>query len=226
MASLAAPDAGAAAEETTVAGSGPAPTAESVLALKQEGNTAFVAGKFRNAERLYSDAIGMAESLMAVDEDFAVDPKLYGNRSAARHSLEDYEDALTDAMRALELDPVWVKGYHRKAMALLSLSKFEEGVQAYEEACRLEPDNAGLKQKLARAQRRARDHAKRSRVRGLSHWLSIFGSQQDMRLRLGVLASFWNEASQDERLLIFKQFLTIIAGPSASRSSQPRDVQE
>ena len=74
-----------------------------VLALKQEGNTAFVAGKFRNAERLYSDAIGMAESIMAVDEDFAVDPKLYGNRSAARHSLEDYEDALTDAMRALEL---------------------------------------------------------------------------------------------------------------------------
>eukprot|EP00946_MAST-07B_sp_MAST-7B-sp1_P004036 g4036.t1 len=203
-----------------------ASAAATASALKTEGNTAFVAGKFRNAERLYSEAISKAEGAVtaqgapaAADGDapgFAIDPKLYGNRSAARHHLEDFEGALSDAVHALELDPAWVKGYHRKAMALLSLGKFEEAVLAYEEALRLDPDNAGLKQKLTRAQRRARDHAKRSRVRGLSHWLSIFGSQHDMRLRLGVMASFWNEASEDERLLIFQQFLTIIVGASAT----------
>lgn len=210
--------ANATADEDSNAKGSSEPSHEAVLALKQEGNTAFVAGKFRKAERLYSEAISTAQAVAAADPDYNVDAKLYGNRSAAKHNLEKYEDALTDAIHALEIDPKWVKGYHRKAIALLSLNKFQAGVAAYEEALKLDPENVGLKQKLKRAQKRAQDHVKRSRVRGLSHWLSIFGSQQDMRLRLGVMATFWNKASQAERLLIFRQFLSIIVGASADEA--------
>ena len=37
-----------------------------------------------------------------------------------------------------------------------------------------------------------------------------------MRLRLGIMATFWNKASEAERLLIFRQFLSIIVGASGN----------
>jgi tetratricopeptide (TPR) repeat protein len=200
--------AAAAATPTAAAPTAAAPT--KCQRLKAEGNAAFVAGKYGTAERLYSGALAAAEDAAAAPADAADRHKIYGNRSAARNSLDNYEDALTDALRALEICPTWVKGYHRKAVALIALGKMDDGVAAYEEAVKLDPENSGLQQKLARAQKRARDHAKRSRIRGLSHWLNIFGSQQNVRLRLGVMAYFWNEASQPERLLIFRRFLGLI----------------
>ena len=173
-----------------------------VEVLKKSGNGFFVQGKYKKAEGLYTQAIDLGSD----------DPKLYGNRSAARHQLERYEEALADAVRALEIDPTWTKGYHRKAMALTSLDQLEGAVQAYTSACTLEPDNGGFAKKLVRAQKRVEEAAKRAKIRGLKHWLTIFGTQSDVRLRLGVLAYFWNAATKPERLIIFYRFLTIIGG--------------
>ena len=182
--------------------------------LKKQGNTAFQECKYGKAEALYTQAI----------EYNSESHVLYGNRSAARHALERYEDSLTDAMRALELSPNWTKGYHRKATALISLGKLQEGVVAYEEALKLDPGNRALKRNLTKVQKRARDQQRRSRIRGLSHWLSIFSAQQDIRLRLGVMASFWNTSTKDERLAIFHRFLHILTA-STKQSSRSADAQ-
>jgi len=174
--------------------------------LKKQGNILFVKGKYTKADDMYSQAIELG-----VD-----DAKLYGNRSAARHHMERYEEALTDAMRALEIDPNWIKGYHRKAMALTSLGLLEDAAVTYEAALVLDPTNGGLTKKLHSARKRAADAVKRSKIRGLKHWLTIFTTQSDVRLRLGVMASFWNTATKEERLEIFYRFLTIIGGKSAT----------
>ena len=55
----------------------------------------------------------------AGDGDMLV--KLYGNRSAAYVHAGSYQRALDDALRAIELDPLYCKGYYRAAKALLAL---------------------------------------------------------------------------------------------------------
>ena len=180
-----------------------------VESLKKAGNVLFIKKKYKQAELKYCEAIELGSE----------DPKLFGNRSAARHHMERYEEALTDAMRALEIDPTWVKGYHRKAAALISLGQLQGGAAAYAAAVEIEPDNEGMKKKLASVNKRVVDAARRSRIRGLKHWLSIFTTQSDARLRLGVMASFWNEGTKAERLLIFFRFLAIIGGDTATSSA-------
>jgi hypothetical protein len=173
--------------------------------LKSAGNELFVAGKYKKAQEKYTEAIELGSE----------DPKLYGNRSATNYQLEFYKDALADAMMALELDPQWAKGYHRKAMALTALLNLEGAVACYELACKIEPNNGGYKKMLARARQRVSEAAKYTKIRGLKHWLSVYGSQSDVRLRLGVLAYFWNASTKPERRAIFFKFLGIIGGASA-----------
>lgn len=51
------------------------------------------------------------------------DAVIYSNRSATHLSLKHYKEALADADKCLELDPGFVKGYGRRAAALLGLKK-------------------------------------------------------------------------------------------------------
>lgn len=43
---------------------------------------------------------------------------LYSNRSGSYASLKDFDNALTDANKVVEIKPDWPKGYTRKAAAL------------------------------------------------------------------------------------------------------------
>jgi stress-induced-phosphoprotein 1 len=43
---------------------------------------------------------------------------LYSNRSASYASLKDFDKALSDAEKTVELNPTWGKGYSRKGAAL------------------------------------------------------------------------------------------------------------
>jgi tetratricopeptide (TPR) repeat protein len=75
--------------------------------LKQEGNDAFKAGKYKSALELYSKAIAVEENAV-----------LYSNRSATQLKLKDAAAALKDADKCIQLDPEWQKGYFRKGQAL------------------------------------------------------------------------------------------------------------
>jgi stress-induced-phosphoprotein 1 len=46
---------------------------------------------------------------------------LYSNRSACYASLRDFEKALADANKTIEVNPGWSKGYGRKGAALHGL---------------------------------------------------------------------------------------------------------
>ena len=67
--------------------------------LKNKGNTAFSAGDFKTAVELFTSGI-------------ALDPTnhvLYSNRSAAYASLKQYQEALVDADKTIQIQPSWGK---------------------------------------------------------------------------------------------------------------------
>jgi len=74
---------------------------------KDLGNQAFKAKDFEGAITHYTDALSIAPT----------DHTILGNRAAAYHNLNKYDEALTDAEKCIEIKPDWSKGFQRKAMA-------------------------------------------------------------------------------------------------------------
>lgn len=105
-----------------------------ITTLKNSGNEALQAGKFDDAIKFYSDAI-------TLDDKNHV---LYSNRSAAYSSLRQYEKAIEDAEKCIELNPSFVKGYSRKGSALCYLQKYIEAYDAYKKG-KLLNEKSGVK---------------------------------------------------------------------------------
>ena len=85
-----------------------------------------------------------------------IDPNnyiLYSNRSAAYASKKDYQSALDDANKVIELKPDWTKGWGRKGAAMHGLGDLLGAHDAYEAGLKLDPNNAQNKQGLAAVKR-------------------------------------------------------------------------
>ncbi|KAJ3069119.1 Hsp90 cochaperone, partial [Quaeritorhiza haematococci] len=106
--------------------------------LKSQGNKAFSSGDYETAIKFFSQAIDLDSS----------NHVLYSNRSAAYASLKDYEKALQDAEKTVQIKPDWAKGYSRKGAALYGLQKLKEASEAYKAGLKLDPNNALLQKGL------------------------------------------------------------------------------
>jgi len=106
--------------------------------LKDKGNAALQAGKFDEAITFYTQAI----------EVDGTNHVFYSNRSAAYAKKADYENALNDAKKTVEIKPDWGKGYSRLGAALCYLGKEEEALDAYKEGLKKDPSNTQLKSAL------------------------------------------------------------------------------
>ena len=88
--------------------------------LKEEGNKLFKEGKYKEACEKYTRALEL-------------DPTnhvLFSNRSLTFTKLNDYERALSDAIKCTELNPQWSKGFVRKTIALEGLGKYSDAMQS------------------------------------------------------------------------------------------------
>ncbi|GIZ42189.1 hypothetical protein CKM354_000546700 [Cercospora kikuchii] len=111
--------------------------------LKAEGNKLFAAKDFTGAAEKFSAAI-------------AADPSnhvLYSNLSGAYASLKDWEKALEAAKKTTEIKPDWSKGWGRKGTAEHGVGDLMGAVQSYEEALKLDPNNAQAKSGLESVKR-------------------------------------------------------------------------
>merc|ERR1712039_640171 len=91
---------------------------------------------------------------------------LYSNRSMVRLNLNKVEDSLKDAKKCIELDPKFVKAYHRKAQALLRLNEFDEAIAAANDGAALEPDNKAFGEVIAQAEKdKARDAEDKAKLK-------------------------------------------------------------
>jgi stress-induced-phosphoprotein 1 len=70
-------------------------------------------------------------------------PEIYhSNRSAAHACLKQWDKALHDAMRAVELKPQWAKAYARLGAAHMGLEAYVPAQLSYERAAELDPANS------------------------------------------------------------------------------------
>lgn len=119
--------------------------------IKVRGNEAFAAGEYAQAVLFYSLALDKADELpdkeTGATQLFARHIIL-ANRSAAFLKLGEHEKALTDATRAQEIDPTYVKGVFRKGLALHALGRYLEAIKVLVQAHKLEPHSKQIKQAL------------------------------------------------------------------------------
>ena len=98
--------------------------------LKEKGNEFFKRGDHQEAYKLYTQALELAEKDESVDKSQL--HLIYSNRAATLLSLERYQEALEDCEKVLALDPKFLKGHLRKAMALNKLGQLNKALEAAE----------------------------------------------------------------------------------------------
>jgi len=111
---------------------------------KNAGNKAFIKKNYEQAIQRYTEGI-----------EINPDHTLYSNRSACFIQLGQWENALEDAHKCLELKEDFAKGYFRKGVALFELGRYEDAVEALKEAYDLEPEDAEINSKLNEARQRS-----------------------------------------------------------------------
>ena len=125
--------------------------AETVSRLKGEGNALFKNNDLKNAFDKYSDAL-----------DLEVDTKLnaivFANRALVSLKLENNGQALQDANNAIEWDPDYVKGYYRRACALLCLCKFEDALRDLEKVHAKMPNDAVVKEQIEKTKEKIKSN--------------------------------------------------------------------
>jgi len=112
-------------------------------AFKEKGNRAFGEKRFDEAINFYTEAI-------KIDNRNHV---YFSNRSAAYMGKNMYSQALDDAEVCTKLNPKWGKGYFRRAVALLALSRAKDAEAVLQEGIRADPGNADLRSKLDEVQK-------------------------------------------------------------------------
>lgn len=113
--------------------------------LKNKGNSFLQTGDFAKAIECYTEAI----ALNPLEHVF------YSNRSAAYAKDKNYDKALADARKCVELKPDWGKGYSRLGAALSFLGRHAEAERAYTKGLQLDPTNEQLKSGLEEAKAQA-----------------------------------------------------------------------
>ena len=78
------------------------------MSFKELGSKAFAAKNYDEAIENFTKAI----------EENGSDHTLFSNRSASFYAKQDFEKALADAEKCIEVKPDWGKGYIRKGLAL------------------------------------------------------------------------------------------------------------
>lgn len=107
--------------------------------LKIEANNCFKRKEYEKAIGLYSAAI---------DKDPA-NAIYYGNRSFAYLKTECFGYAHSDAVRAIELDNNYLKGYYRRAEASMAVGKFKQALKDFETVVKFRPNDADAKSKCS-----------------------------------------------------------------------------
>jgi len=94
---------------------------EAALAEKKLGNAAYKVKDWDTAIKHYTNAI----ELDGTNHTF------FSNRSACYAGKGEHANSLADAEQVILLNPTFVKGYTRKALALRQLDRMEEAINTY-----------------------------------------------------------------------------------------------
>ena len=101
---------------------------------KDKGNALVKEKKYKEALDCYSKAI-------EIDPN---DPILYSNRSLMHINLSEFDQAITDAEKAISIKPEYAKAYLRKGKALEGQQRLQEALDTYKLGLEKDKTNAQL----------------------------------------------------------------------------------
>ena len=90
--------------------------------FKETGNGLLRQNKYPEAIESYTRAIELIPQSSVY----------YGNRSQARLNIQDFEGALKDAIKSIELDQSYAKAYYRKAVANKGLGNYQTALEEFQ----------------------------------------------------------------------------------------------
>ncbi|GAB2232406.1 hypothetical protein Drorol1_Dr00011438 [Drosera rotundifolia] len=121
-------------------------------ALKKLGNKAM-------QSELYVDAIERYTCAIALRENNAM---FYCNRAAAYSHLQKYKDAISDCLKAIEIDPNYSKAYSRLGHAYFAEGNYSDAInKGFMKALQLDPTNDTVKENLKIAVQKLKEQFER-----------------------------------------------------------------
>ena len=114
---------------------------------KNKGNECFRAGENEDALLYYSRSL-------ALDECSSV---VYANRAMANIRLANFEAAVSDCTRALEIDPTYTKALSRRGMVHHRAGRYSLAEDDFQSCVSREPANKDFAALLARSQEKRKD---------------------------------------------------------------------
>ncbi|TWU75803.1 hypothetical protein ED733_004120 [Metarhizium rileyi] len=121
-------------------------TVQKLDRMKEEGNAEFKAGRFQPAIEKYSQAL-------AVDpNNHSINAKLLQNRAQCKIKLKQYSEAISDAERAVSLDPSYLKAKKTKANALGQAGNWEEAIREWKAIQEADPEDRTIPKEVRRAE--------------------------------------------------------------------------
>merc|ERR1719420_823403 len=115
---------------------------------KEKGNEAFYARDYEEAEAYYTRSIHFNPT----------DASIWSNRALVRLKFGKAQEALKDCNKALEVNPRYMKAWHRKGKALCELNQHEEAIIAFQKAMALSPGNTQINGDLMMARKKLKSH--------------------------------------------------------------------
>ena len=100
--------------------------------LKQEGDVAFEAQRYKNALQCYSDALEINKE----------DASLYSQKALVNIILRNYDEVIIDSNKAIKIDPLITQAHCSKATALYNQLAGTETAKTYKV---IDAIQAGLK---------------------------------------------------------------------------------
>ena len=106
--------------------------------FKEKGNELLKQNKNLEAIESYTKAIELNPQ----------SPVYYGNRSQTKLNIQDFEGALKDAIKSIELDQSYTKAYYRKAVANKGLGNYQTALEEFQRLQNGCPNNKSCQKQI------------------------------------------------------------------------------
>ncbi|CAF3365913.1 unnamed protein product [Rotaria socialis] len=138
--------------------------------LREQGNQVFKQGKFQEAIDRYSDAINLLADLPLSETTKTDFTKCYSNRAQCFIHLNQYEEAIEDATRALEYTPADEKSLYRRSSAFERLGRLNEAISDAQRLISISPKGNAADEQTNSLLRKLRDstenkHTQRTQIK-------------------------------------------------------------
>lgn len=155
--------------------------------FKVQGNSAM-------ASRAYAEALDAYSQAIQLSPKGPQSHVYYSNRAASLCYLERYQDAETDSLKSLELNPSYGKAHARLGLSRFFSHDYVGAVEAYTAALQFDQDNSASKSYLAKAMAKLDETEREAATRRMME-------DPDMRnLAAKALASPTNRHSADPEM--------------------------